>query len=159
MMLFSYGSNNPVQLAARLGRPIRGTPAYLPGYKRIFRGWGRRWGGGVASLEPQKDSIVYGYVEEVTEADLIALDRYEGVGIGFYRRQLLTVNIVTPKNELQREVIAYICNETDENPPSRRYLDAIAATENSFWTPGRNPKFAKIESCNIGLTPMNESEN
>lgn len=141
MKLFSYGSNNPVQLATRLSRPVTGTPAYLAEYKRVFRGWGRRWGGGVASLEPQEGGIVYGYVEEVTEVDLTVLDRYEGVGVGFYRRQLLTVQVITVDGESSEEAVAFICNKVDENPPSRRYLDAVAATENSFWTPDWQPKF------------------
>lgn len=141
MKLFSYGSNNPVQLATRLGRPVAGTPAYLPGYKRVFRGWSHSWGGAVASLEPQADSMVHGYVEEVTEIDLTVLDRYEGVKLGFYRRQFLTVQVITVDGESPQEAVAYVCNKTDENVPSRRYLDAVAATENSFWTSDRRPKF------------------
>lgn len=134
-LLFSYGSNHPQQLADRLGKRVTGDPAYAPEYERVFRGWSQNWGGGVASLRPKKDAVVYGYVSPVSEADLKLLDRYEGVATGNYRRMTLTV--VVGEDPLRRgkkeRAVAYVSRSDEFNEPTRAYLEAVAKTISSFW--------------------------
>ena len=69
--LFNYGSNNLEQLSDRLGYKIDGEAAYLPKHGRVFRGWSRNWGGGVASITKDANRTVYGYIAEVTSLGLM----------------------------------------------------------------------------------------
>jgi len=128
--LFSYGSNHPDQLAERLGRDeFELRAARLSGYWRVFRGWSRRWDGGVASIEPKKDQFVFGFVAKVTASDLAAMDRYEGVAGGSYSRT--NVKVETPGGPVT--AVAYVASSREHNPPSREYLDAVAKTIGAFW--------------------------
>jgi hypothetical protein len=128
-LLFSYGSNNPKQLADRLGHSFNSEAAYLPGYQRVFRGFSQRWGGGTASMQKASGGAVFGYVAQVSAADLAQLDRFEGVGLGIYRRSK-----VKPIVDGSRvDAIAYIHTSREFNRPTDAYLDAVAKTIGSFW--------------------------
>ena len=133
--LFSYGSNSPRQLAERLGHAVTGRAAFVDGYLRAFRGWSNRWEGGVATLIPGRGKT-YGYIAEVTPADLAVLDRYEGVATGNYRRQPLTV---TTNDGDVVEAIAYLASSTEKNAPSRAYKRAVAETISAFWEGSSGP--------------------
>ncbi len=52
--LFSYGSNNPEQLATRLKKDKIDVviPAYYPNHKLAFGSWSKNWIGGVATMVP-----------------------------------------------------------------------------------------------------------
>ena len=132
--LFSYGSNSPRQLAERLGHPVQGRAASVDGYLRAFRGWSQRWEGGVATLIPGRGKT-YGYIAEVTPADLAVLDRYEGVATGNYYRETMTVT--TDDGTVQ--AIAYLASSTEKNAPSRAYKRAVAETIGAFWEGSSGP--------------------
>lgn len=131
MLVFSYGSNHPEQLAHRLGHKVKTKGAFLTGYQRVFCGYSQSWGGGVASVEPQRGGTVFGHVFNATKADLETLDRYEGVAIGAYSRH--TVNVIVMPDEKSHEAIVYISNRREFNEPSRAYLEAIAKTVGAHW--------------------------
>ena len=147
--LFSYGSNNPEQLSERLEYSVRGAQgAYADGWQRVFRGYSRNWGGGVASLLRKSGSTTYGYVAPVTAEDLDILDRYEGVRSGNYKRQQITV---TTADGEEIRAVAYISRSREFNEPTKAYLRATAKTIGQFWSgsggpvkvsdiPIRNPK-------------------
>jgi len=139
--LFSYGSNSPPRLAERLGREdFAVAAAWAPGQQRAFRGHSRTWGGGVATLVPVRGATTYGYVADVTAADLRALDRYEGVAAGCYRRKTITVET----HGGPRKAIAYVHTSSEFGAPTRAYLDAVARTIASFWAgAGSKPVTAK----------------
>ncbi len=134
-LLFCYGSNNPAQLAARIGVSRAIYAAYSPSYKRVFRGWSNKWQGGVATLTPSLTRPAYGYVASVTSADLAKLDVFEGVQSGHYERVLIDVTVFKYKGipESSQRAIAYIKYSDDFNRPSREYLEAIAKTIGTFW--------------------------
>lgn len=129
--LFSYGSNNPDQLAHRLGHTgFEVTAAVLPGYERVFRGFSRRWSGGTASLRKKRGANTYGFLAKVSSSDLATLDRFEGVPMGVYERAKVDV-------EAEGGIItayAYIHTSTEFNAPSRAYLEAVAKTISGFWS-------------------------
>lgn len=138
MLLFCYGSNHPAQLAQRLGRPVQGEAAYLPGWGRTFRGHSARWGGAVANVEPDLARTVYGYVTPVSEADLGTLDLAEGVGLGLYRRVRLGVDVRDGRGrDTPREAVAYVrAARPARDPlgaPTVAYLEAVARTIGEFW--------------------------
>jgi cation transport regulator ChaC len=129
-LLFSYGSNHPVQMAERLGRDVETMGAFLPGYVRVFRGWSQRWGGGVASLKKEKGGVVFGLVTEADAADLAKMDRFEGVGSGNYKRQTVPVVLATGERV---KAVAYVSTSAEFNMPSREYLEAVARTVGTHW--------------------------
>jgi len=131
--LFSYGSNNPAQLAERLERPAHTLDphaAVLTGYERVFRGMSRRWGGGTASLVHKPGARVHGYVAKVYARDLHVLDRFEGVGLGIYERRM--VRVWTRRDEFL-DAVVYVHTSDEFNWPSPAYLVAVAHTIASFW--------------------------
>lgn len=133
-LLFSYGSNSPTQLGERLDRRVRGEPASTVGWQRAFRGHSRTWGGGVATLIPKPGKITYGYVEQVTPAELRILDRYEGVPQA-YRRETIDVILASGDNETHQAVV-YLSNSKTHEAPTRAYLEACARTVGAFWNDG-----------------------
>ncbi len=133
-LLFCYGSNHPKQLEERIGPPRSVAPAYTAEYKRVFRGWSHNWGGGVANLvrtTPRDARPCYGYVADVTAAQLDQMDLYEGVGRGVYTRR--TIDVIV--NGKKKKSIAYIRSVDDgvTSKPSKAYLAAVAKTIGSFW--------------------------
>ncbi len=130
MLLFSYGSNSPQQLAVRLGHPVQGEAAYLPRHRRVFRGHSYNWDGGVASVVPDDGRHVFGFVFEANRDDVEILDRYEGVAGGYYTRNRVTV---TMADGSQRAASVYKATATEPSKPSRRYLKTIADTVGTFW--------------------------
>jgi|SRR5271165_1500851 len=146
--LFSYGSNNPAQLEERLGHDVEMFAAYLPGYCRVFRGFSRRWGGGTASLEPC-ERTTYGYVAVVSARDLTTLDRYEGVGAGIYRREIVHVRAQDVRDAAGLlRAVAYVHTSNVFSAPTRAYLDAVARTIGTFW---HNPDGSPVTPANISV--------
>lgn len=132
--LFSYGSNHPDQLQERLGHRVSSMrAAYKPNYRRIFRGWSRNWGGGVASLERSPGSTVYGYIAKVSDDDLAVLDRFEGVRSGNYARKRMQV---VDGNGKKVNAVVYLSTSREFNRPTRAYLEAVALTIGRFWHDG-----------------------
>ncbi|CAM9260985.1 unnamed protein product [Pylaiella littoralis] len=93
--MFSYGSNNEQQLRARVDSPqLRGRPAFLDGYVRVFGHCSKPWAGGsVASVAPKEGGRVYGRFYVMTPKELEILDMYEGVQVGAYSKQAVMVNV------------------------------------------------------------------
>ncbi len=128
--LFSYGSNNPDRLRERLGHDFDLQGAALSGHHRVFRGMSRTWGGGVASVAPKKGSTVYGYIAQVSSADMDLMDRYEGVAGGVYRRK--GISVVT-RGGVRTAAVVYVATSTAFGEPTDAYLDAVAKTIGAFW--------------------------
>lgn len=89
---FAYGSNLcRRQMAQRCpGATIMGV-AVLEGYRLCFPRRSMDWGGGVAGIESAAEGRVEGGLWRVDPHHLVALDEYEGVAEGHYRRQLIPV--------------------------------------------------------------------
>ncbi len=84
MLYFAYGSN--LHRAGMLSRCPAAVPlgrAALPGHALVFRSW--------ADVEPRPGVSVAGGLWRVTPACLAALDDYEDVEAGLYRRVILPV--------------------------------------------------------------------
>jgi len=126
MLLFSYGSNSPVQLRKRLGHSVKTTAAKLPGHKRVCRGWSKKWGGGVASVIRKSGNTTYGGVTPVSKRDLRTLDRFEGVHRGKYRRVQKAVRVLDKAGNWKK-VLAnmYVATSRTRNKPSKAYLAAV----------------------------------
>lgn len=136
LYLFSYGSNHPDQMRERLGRNFATEGAVAHGQSRVFRGYSQNWGGGVASLEPSPSAATYGLVARVTPHDLATMDRYEGVAGGHYARTIIDITL---QDGRRAKAVAYISLSREFNPPSDRYLNAIAKTVGTHWSGANGP--------------------
>ncbi len=88
-LYFAYGSNMSGRALARLGVTARPrSSARLEGYRLTFFLEDPVWqGGGVAAVVPAPGEHVEGALLELDEDALAALDRYEDVEGGDYRRE------------------------------------------------------------------------
>ena len=117
---FAYGSNMASsQMAERCpGAVLLGT-ARLPGYRLAFDAWSNRRGGLVADVLPNPGSDVWGVLWRVTEEHAAALDRYEGVARGQYRRE--TVPVESAAGEAVEAFAYVICDPGEEGPTTEGY--------------------------------------
>jgi len=77
--------------------------------------------------------LTYGYVAELTETELAALDRYEGVASGNYRRTKFKVKVCRDHAVIPMDAVAYVSASREFNAPSKAYLDAVSKTVGAFW--------------------------
>lgn len=133
--VFSYGSNSAVQLSERVGaRCLDPVPAYIKNHSRIFAGHSKRWDdGAIASIHPLKEQNVYGALVELTEAQLLILDSWEG-GYTRVRKQAYLLPFGTGKSKTSeapskhRRVNAFVYVKDDttfHTMPSEKYMAAI----------------------------------
>lgn len=116
---FAYGSNLSVeQMAQRCPAAARGEVAALPGWRFVIN---RR---GVATIVPDPEARVMGLLWDLSETCEVALDRFEGVTSGIYRKRSLDI----------RGASALVYVATDERPgaPRESYLESIAAAAESL---------------------------
>jgi len=123
MYYFAYASNlNLKQMQARCPLAKPKFVATLPNHKLIFSGWSRKWRGGVASIKICKGEKVAGAIYEISQRDLMALDKYEGYP-STYRR--VNVIVFTGLDDAI-EAITYIkIEQSEETQPSQEYLATI----------------------------------
>lgn len=90
-LVFAYGSNmDPAQMQERCpNSSLSPFVAEARGWKVGFPRESKRRRGGVGSVIREKDSSVWGVVFSVSSCDLSGLDRFEGVGVNAYRRELI----------------------------------------------------------------------
>lgn len=121
---FAYGSNMASsQMAERCPGAVCLGAARLPRYRLAFDAWSNRRGGLVADVLPDPGSEVWGVLWEVTGEHAEALDRYEGVGRGQYRRATVRVEAAAGG---EVEAFAYvICDPGEDGPTTGAYRDIL----------------------------------
>ncbi len=121
---FAYGSNMASsQMAERCPGAVCLGAARLPGHRLAFDAWSNRRGGLVADVLPDPGSDVWGVLWEVTGEHAEALDRYEGVARGQYRRATVRVEAVAGG---EVEAFAYvICDPGEDGPTTDAYRDIL----------------------------------
>jgi gamma-glutamylcyclotransferase len=123
MNYFAYGSNlNKKQMSTRCPDSKPKIGAALPNYKLIFAGYSRERAGGTASIKPFKGQRVNGAIYEISDKDLLKLDKYESYP-SIYDRIKVTAWTDTGDPV---EAFTYIKKEqSPETKPSREYLSLI----------------------------------
>lgn len=125
MLYFAYGSNLNLDHMRRLCPGARVVSrAVLLGHRLVFPRPDSLWRGGVAGLEPDEKAHVEGALYEITEADVVALDEYEGVAEGDYFQKQVTVWLPTDRSV---EAMTYFATAIIGGPfqPSEDYLQTI----------------------------------
>ena len=118
MRYFAFGSNLcRAQFAARCpwSRPV--SRATLRGWRLAFRGHGH------ADIVRQRGGVVQGALYEVTDGDLAALDRYEGVPHYYHR---IKVRVWDEAGRVVWALAYKMRADCDDAPPSRAYALTIA---------------------------------
>lgn len=85
---------------------------------------GYRWiisSRGYANVVKSPPNIVFGVVYKISELDERSLDRYEGVASDFYRKELLSVEVV----DTLLSCLVYIDPIEDEGRPKAEYINRI----------------------------------
>lgn len=144
MLYFAYGSNlDPDQMKQRCpSHQVVGLAA-LHDHKLSFPRTSHAWGGGVASIQLAHGSTLWGMVYELSEADMAALDDYEGWQgpadqHNVYDRELMFVELTRPDDgSFSRRLRAwvYVARASNPAPPSRRYLDTVLKGARHFGLP------------------------
>ncbi len=117
---FAYGSNMGQAAMARTcpGHRYLGC-ARLPGYRLAFTRRSVRTGTGVADVVVDPAREVWGALYGIGDEDLVALDRKEGAGWAYERREMH----VHTDDGAEHEVLVYvvISKATEQVPPSAEY--------------------------------------
>lgn len=122
MLYFAYGSNmDPVQMRERCPGSRALGAAHLPGWRLTFTRDSPAWGGGVGHIEAAPGDDVWGVLWELTDEDLASLDEYEGLAVGAYVRDRVTVRF--EERDVEAEV--YFAVPRGFKQPSKRYMSAL----------------------------------
>lgn len=125
MLYYAYGSNMPLDhLQGRCPEAVPYGPALLSGYRIGFRYPSTSFpGGAAADIIPDANSRVWGVLYEVTERDLRALDRFEDVDQGGYRR--ITLDVLYDGLEVEAWSYEVIDKLDDDCRPVPAYLELM----------------------------------
>jgi phage replication-related protein YjqB (UPF0714/DUF867 family) len=123
---FAYGSNLCVtQMTQRCPDAIDPRPARLAEHDWLIN---QR---GVATVEPFPGTEVHGVVWQISDTDLLNLDRAEGVPVR-YRRERLTVHT----DDGPSPAWVYIDHRVEPGPPRPGYLERVIAGAVHHGLPG-----------------------
>ena len=123
---FAYGSNMAsAGMEERCAAPAILGVATVPGYRfRIAKQ-------GFGTMVPDPGSVVHGLVWSLTEDDLTALDRYEGVPEGHYARTTIAV----PFGGYRLEAQVYFAADSAPGRPQPGYLETIIQAARGLGLP------------------------
>lgn len=122
-LYFAFGSNLLYgQMRRRCPSAVVEGRASIDGYRLAFAGRSTLWGGAVATLLPDRDALTEGLLYRITEADLLALDAFEGHP-NFYIRRTLRVQ---DAHGYTRRAHVYILQGRPLGSPSAAYYGRIS---------------------------------
>ena len=125
MLYFAYGSNTCMaSMKARCPAAVPLRKMMLRDSALVFRH--------VADCIWEPGSKTPGGIWKITDACEEALDRYEGIHRGLYRKE--SVTLAEPFHG-ETEVMLYVMNSTGILPPSPGYLDIIKQGYRDFGLP------------------------
>lgn len=124
MIYFAYGSNlNYAAMRRRCPAAVPLETLALGNSRLVFRG--------VADCIYEPGAECLGGLWRITPACERALDRYEGIGSGFYRKEYVPITGI----DGEETVMLYAMNSTGIFPPSQGYLDTIREGYRDFGLP------------------------
>lgn len=128
MNYFAYGSNmNTNQMTDRCPKSVLKGKAKVSGYRFIINGRG------VASIIPDSDGIVYGVLWEIDKLDEGALDEYEGIKWGTYKKVELNLDSNT---SMVVKALIYIAEDNTPGIARDNYIEKIIDAAKQHGFPG-----------------------
>jgi gamma-glutamylcyclotransferase (GGCT)/AIG2-like uncharacterized protein YtfP len=118
----AYGSNLDTHRMAELApaSPVYGS-GWLHGWRLTFAGQDLALDGALATVVEDDDSAVFVMLYDMTAHDEAALDAWEGLALGHWRKLRVRV-AVNGSHEL---AWLYVIDDYEGGMPSQHYLDAI----------------------------------
>lgn len=136
MLHFAYGSNmHRALMRVRCPQAEPVGVAELRGFRfAISRD-------GYASLLPTSGAVAFGVLWRLMPRDLAALDIYESITSGLYRRRLLGVQMQSRR----KPALVYISRSAGEGRPRPGYFDVVVSAARAWRLP---PDYIRtIERC------------
>lgn len=126
MLHFAYGSNmSRVLMERRCPTAVALGTARLAGWRFIIMG------GGYASVVPAPGSDVHGVLWRLKPRDLAALNAYESLDTGLYRRRMLTVM----HDNGVASALVYLARDRSEGRPKPAYQNIVVAAAREWNLP------------------------
>ena len=128
----AYAANLDARLMSRRAphSPLRGT-GWVNGWRLTFGGEQMGWQGALATVVEDPCAQLFVALYDIAPMDEDAMDRWEGVGLGIYRRTRLRVHAL----DGDATAWAYVLNGYEGGLPSARYLGDIADAAESAGAP------------------------
>jgi len=125
-LMFSYGSNLCINHMKRRCPAATAVSKFtLLDSRLVFRG--------VADCPYELGAKAHGAIWRITDACEQALDRYEGIAGGFYRKDYVPLDADNEYGETH--LMLYVMNSDGVFPPAQHYLDTIAQGYRDFGLP------------------------
>jgi len=132
---FAYGSNmDELEMGAHCPSAVCLGAARLDEHRLAFLRRSARTGTGVADVVSDPGATVWGAVWEIGEEDLVALDRKEGEGLAYARRETL-VTLLSAGTTMRVHIYAVISKTGYEVTPSREYLTRMITAAEAHGLP------------------------
>jgi gamma-glutamylcyclotransferase (GGCT)/AIG2-like uncharacterized protein YtfP len=140
----AYGSNmDSAQMAERCPHsPQQGT-GWLEGWRLTFGGEELGWEGALATVVEDDAERVFVVLYDVSESDENALDRWDGVTLGYYRK--LTVRVQTLEGDAAAWL--YVLNGYEGGLPSARYIGIVADAAEKAAAPADYVAWLRARPC------------
>ena len=119
----AYGTNlDPARMSERCPHSPHHTIGWLEGWRLTFGGEEHGWVGALATIVPDPGHQVFVAVYDVTDHDMVELDKWEAVDTGLYTKLKVRVNT------LAGDTVAwvYVLNAYEGGLPSASYLGLLA---------------------------------
>jgi gamma-glutamylcyclotransferase (GGCT)/AIG2-like uncharacterized protein YtfP len=128
----AYGSNmDPAQMAERCPHSPQRASGWLEGWRLAFGGEDIGWEGALATVVEEAGERVFVVLYELSASDEQALDQWDGVSLGFYRKA--RVRVATLDGDMPAWL--YVLNGYEGGLPSPRYLGIIAQAAEAAGAP------------------------
>jgi gamma-glutamylcyclotransferase (GGCT)/AIG2-like uncharacterized protein YtfP len=140
----AYGSNmDPAQMAHRCPHSPQEGTGWLEGWRLTFGGEDLGWEGALATVVEDEGERVFLVLYEVSESDENALDQWDGVTLGYYRKSKVRVST------LDGDVVAwlYVLNDYEGGLPSARYLGIMADAAEAAGAPADYVAWLRSRPC------------
>lgn len=128
MLYFGYASNmDELQMADRCPGATIVDGAVLADHRFVIAAEG------YANVLPAPGEVVFGLLWQITPADEAALDHYEGVRPGLYRKEQAEVTTTGGKSV---RALIYLASDTALGRPRPGYLEQVVAAARRHHLPG-----------------------
>jgi gamma-glutamylcyclotransferase (GGCT)/AIG2-like uncharacterized protein YtfP len=123
---FSYGSNmDASQMRERCPDARLEGVAVLPGHRFLIAA------GGFATIVPEPTGTVIGALWLLSESDEAALDLYEDIASGLYRRE----NVTVEANGRMEHAFMYVAANSRPGRPRPGYLESVVKAARELGLP------------------------
>ena len=123
---FAYGSNMSRKLMhARCPLALALGVAQLANWRFVITR------DGYASVVQEPGAVVHGVLWQLSARDLAAVNAYEGLNVGLYRRRILPVRF----NGQRRSALTYLGRGSESGRPRPAYLDVVLEAARDWHLP------------------------